>query len=108
MDDKTFKTIEKRLVRLEKAVFSEKTGKSATRPATGKKLEGPSGGVRFLVSQGFFRSKRSLADVRAALAKNDYHYVAPVVQTALDRQSTRTGLLATFKEAGKKLYVNRK
>jgi hypothetical protein len=64
--------------------------------------------VRFLISQGFFRTKRGLADVRAALAKNDYQYVAPVVQTALNRQATRTGPLATFKEGGKKMYVKRK
>ena len=108
MDDKILNTIDQRLARLEKAVFGQKKGKSTTRPAARKNFEGPSGGVRFLVSQGFFRTKRGLADVRAALTKNDYHYVAPVVQTALNRQSTRTGPLATFKEGGKKMYVNRK
>jgi hypothetical protein len=108
MDEKTLRTIDERLVRLEKAVFSQKKGKSTTRLAAGKNFEGPSGGVRFLISQGFFRTKRGLADVRAALAKNDYQYVAPVVQTALNRQATRTGPLATFKEGGKKMYVKRK
>ena len=101
-------TNEQRLARLEKAVFGQKKDKSTTRPTPGKNFEGPSGGVRFLVSQGFFRTQRDLADVRAALAKNDYHYVAPVVQTALNRQATRSGSLATFKEGGKKMYVNRK
>ncbi len=101
-------TIEQRLARLEGAVFGQKKGKNPTRPAAGKNFDGPSGGVRFLVSKGFFMTKRGLADVRAALAKSDYHYVAPVIQTALNRQATRTGPLATFKEGGKKMYVNRK
>lgn len=108
MKDKTL-TIEQRLARLEKAVFGQKKGKSSTRPALGKNFEGPTGGVRLLISQNFFKTERSLADVRAALKKNGYHgYVDAVIQTTLNRQSKRTGPLTSFKEAGKKLYVNRK
>lgn len=107
--NQAIRTLEQRIARLEEVVFGQKRkGKTTTRPAAEKKFEGPSGGVRLLVSKGFFWTKRGLADVRAALTKNDYHYAAPVVQTALNRQSTRTGSLATFKEGGKKMYVNRK
>jgi len=104
-------TIEQRLARLEKAVFgrkgqTESTSKSAAKTSN---FSGPTGGVRLLVSQNFFKSERGLADVRAALEKQGYRgYVDAVIQTTLNRQSARNGPLATFKKGGKKLYVNRK
>src|ERR1700676_4529338 len=93
-------TIEQRISRLEKAVFGQKKGKSTMRPATEKNFEGPSGGVRLLISQKFFKSEGGLADVRAALKKNGYHgYVDAVIQTTLNRQSKRTGPLTAFRDA---------
>jgi hypothetical protein len=110
MNDKTL-TIEQRLTRLEKAVFGQK-GESQGRPKSTAKssdFSGPTGGVRLLISQKFFKSERGLVDVRAALEKEGYRgYVDAVIQTALNRQSARNGPLATFKKDGKKLYVNRK
>jgi hypothetical protein len=103
-------TIEQRLARLEKAVFGRKRQPdAAASPAKASDLSGPTGGVRLLLSQKFFKSERSVADVRAALEKEGYRgYVDAVIQTALNRQSARNGPLATFKKDGKKLYVNRK
>lgn len=99
-------TIEQRLDRLERAIFSTKRERKPKSVSTD--FTGPSGGARLLISQGFFKSKRSVADVRKAFEKNDYHYLGAVIQTTLNRLSTRTGPLASFKEGGKKVYVKRK
>ena len=96
----------RRLQRLEKAVFQSKE-KQPPRQAN-QSFAGPSGGVRLLISRGFFKTKRNLADVKKALAKNDYHYGSAQIQTALNRLSTRTGPLAASIEESKKSYVRRK
>ncbi len=97
----------KRIERLEKAVFRKKEKRAATSQQA-EDFAGPSGGVRLLISKNFFKTKKILGDVRKALGKNDYHYGAPQVQTALNRLSTRTGPLAASTEGGKKVYVKRK
>ena len=104
--EKTIREIIARLTRLEKAVFGKKE-KQAMVPRN-QNLSGPSGGVRLLISKFFFKTKRNLGDVRKELAKNDYHYGAAQVQTALNRLSTRKGPLASSTDGGKKSYVKRK
>ena len=99
-------TIEQRLERLEKAVFG--TQKERKHKLLSADFAGPSGGARLLISQNFFKTKRTVADVKSALEKNDYHYVSAVIQTTLNRLSIRTGPLASSKEGGKKVYVKRK
>ena len=106
MDDKTIKKIEDRLTRLEKAVFGPKREQVPDTPAKG--FAGLKGGLHLLISRGFFKSKKALAATRQELEKHDYHYSAAAIQTTLNRLSTRTGLLAAFKEGGKKVYVRRK
>jgi hypothetical protein len=69
MDDKSSKAIEKRLARLEKAVFGSQQRQEVKKPAKG--FGGATGGVRFLISKGQFRSKLGLAEVKTALAKNE-------------------------------------
>jgi len=106
MDDKSFKAIEKRLTRLEKAVFGSKEGQEVKKPAKG--FGGATGGVRFLISKGYFKKKRALAEIRSALAQHDYHYSAQAVHEALKRLIQKGGPLVSLREGGKKLYVNRK
>ena len=106
MPEDHLQEIIERLDRLEKAVFGSQKKHVADTKERG--FTGPTGGVRLLVSQNFFKTKRTLGDVRKALAKNDYHYGAAQVQTALNRLSTRSGPLAASKEGGNKLYVKRK
>jgi hypothetical protein len=103
MDKADLNTIEQRLAKLEKAVFGAKTQKRTKSAVAADTFDGPSGGIRLLLSQDFFRTKRSLADVRAALAKSDYHYVIQVIHTALSRLSRRDGPLVSFKEGKKKM-----
>src|SRR5581483_2468841 len=95
-----------RLTRLETAVFGPR------QKSEGRKIRetdsGPTGGLRALIAQGFFKSKRSLSDCRVALGKQDYHYSSQAVDMALKRLSKRDGPLVSFKEGGKKLYAKRK
>ncbi len=108
MKDKTL-TLEQRLKRLENEVFGDEKQNRVKPTAHVGNFDGPSGGVRQLISQNFFKTERGLADVKAALRKNGYlGYVDAVIQTALNRQSTRGGALASFKQGGKKMYVDRK
>jgi hypothetical protein len=104
MDQPFMRSTDERLTRLEAAVFG---GKGASTKARHAEV-GPTGGLRTLITQGFFKSKRNLADSRAALEKNDYHYSAQAVDMALKRLSKRDGPLVSFKEGGKKLYAKRK
>lgn len=105
MADKTL-TIEQRLARLEKAVFGNKKREDHKKPSKG--FGGATGGVRFLISKGYFKKKRALAEIRSALAQHDYHYSAQAVHEALKRLIQKGGPLVSLREGGKKLYVNRK
>jgi len=106
MDIDPLRKIVKRLERVEKAVFG---ANSKTRPTSAASaFKGATGGARLLLSNGFFNQKKSLSEVRTALAKNGYHYSAQAAQMALSRLSLRAGPLATLKEGGRKVYVKRK
>ncbi len=104
MDDKALKAIGLRLERLEKAVFGgDRT--SVRRP---KNFTGAAGGTRLLISKGFFKQARTAPAVKAELDKNGYVYRISVVQTGLNRLSSRSGPLSAFKKDSKKMYVERK
>lgn len=107
MTDKILKNFDMRLTRLEEAVF-KKTSPSSGTSKKADNFSGPSGGLRYLLSRGFFSEKRFLADVRNALAKNGYHYSVQAAQTSLNRFSKPGGPLVTIKQDGKKVYVVRK
>src|SRR5205085_3008382 len=100
MDNKTL-TIKQRLTRLEDAVFGRKEQPKHARTAKAPDFSGPTGGVRFLISKGSFKKKKTLAEVRTALSDHDYHYSAQAVQMALTRQSGRRGLLTALNEGSK-------
>ena len=106
LDEPTAKEILSRLDRLEKVVLGDKKKRLPSQKK--EEFSGPAGGVRLLVSRGFFKVKRHLGDVRKALTKDGYHYGAAQIQTALNRLSERDGPLVASKEGGKKVYVNRK
>jgi len=113
MDDKTLKTIEKRLARLEKTVFavagltSRKVSPSSSRSG-GSDFSGATGGIRFLTSKQFFKKKKTFSEVRTAMSSHDYNYSAQAAQTALNRLSRAGGPLVALREGGKKLYAERK
>jgi hypothetical protein len=109
MEGKFIKQILKRLDRLEIEVFGNGNQKEA-KPSKGKmkKFKGVTGGIRLLIFQSFFSTKRLFGDIRKELAKNNYYYSAQAVQSALNRLSKLGGPLVALEEGGKKYYVKRK
>src|SRR2546426_562887 len=107
MEDKTIKELTSCIERLEREVFGSGK-KTAKKQGTAPSFKGATGGVRLLISEKCFSGKKTLAEVRDALGKNDYHYSGPAVQMALGRLSTRKGPLLALEKGGRKVYVIRK
>jgi hypothetical protein len=113
MTEDFLKQIGKRLERLEDAVFgragrNKARGDSKARQSKEPHFSGATGGVRFLISKGYFKTKLSLSEVRTALSKNGYHYSKQAVHGALINLSPKGGPLVSLQEGGRKVYVERK
>ncbi len=96
----------RRLEKLERAVFETQKSKPA-KPAK-QDFKGATGGLRLLLSNGFFDRKRFFSEIETELQKQGYHYSKQAVQTPLNRLSRSGGLLVGLKEKGKKVYAKRK
>lgn len=106
MSKTTFDNLISRIEKLEQAVF---TNTSSKPKRDGEQdFDGSTGGLRLLITKGFFGTKRSFSEIKEALAKNNYHYSSQAVQTPLNRLSKSGGPLVSFKENGKKVYAKRK
>ncbi len=105
-EEKTIKDLLTRVKKLEKTVFAENKAK----PKLDNKqiFVGATGGLRLLISKGFFDKKRSFGEIKKALADRDYHYSNQAIQTPLNKLSRIGGLLVGLKESGKKAYAKRK
>src|ERR1700733_5157298 len=103
--------IEKAIRDLERRV-SKLEGKSerAKDPQAIRKGEfvGAAGGLRYLISKGFFGQKRFFAQVRQALTDEGYHYTKQAVQNPLTAMSKASGPLVSLKEGKRKVYATRK
>ncbi|MCR4314050.1 MAG: hypothetical protein NUV84_02270 [Candidatus Uhrbacteria bacterium] len=97
---------ERRIALLEGAATSMAPKKSASPAKTD--YFGATGGVRYLISQGFFKEKRDLSTVREQLGKEDYHYSRQAAHEALKTLSKPACPLVNLKEGKRKTYVERK
>lgn len=104
--NKIFQALIKRLERLEKAVFA--IGKKPLKNMSEDNFSGPTGGVRFLVSENFFGKKRALSETIHALSGHGYHYSKQAIHQALTYLSNSSGPLVKLKEKGSNFYVGRK
>ncbi|MEK7601353.1 MAG: hypothetical protein AAB480_02375 [Patescibacteria group bacterium] len=102
------KALSERISKLEKAVFGRTRAQRIVHSKVEDDYRGATGGVRLLIDDKFFASKRGLGDTRAALAKHNYHYSVQAVHITLNRLSKPSGPLVVFKEGGKKVYAQRK
>jgi hypothetical protein len=100
-----------RIEALERAVF----GSGATlgiKPKSSAKsaasFEGATGGLRLLLSHGFFDRRRRFFEIEGELNKHGYHYSKQAIQTPLNRLSKQSGPLVGLKEQGHKVYAKRK
>ncbi len=105
-----YNSIIKRLDRLEKYVFSSsnegklREGKKVHR----SNFSGPTGGLRFLVSRRFFKTKKNFSDIRTELEQHGYHYSPQAVDAGLRRLSKLRGPLVAVRQGRKKMYGERK
>lgn len=104
--DKALRDLEARVEKLESAVFA-RTRKGAAKIES-MNFRGATGGLRFLVSKGFFGRKRAFGEITEALAGHGYHYSKQAVQTPLNTLSRPSGPLVALREGGRKLYAKRK
>ncbi len=102
------KQIFERLEKLEKVVFSKREKVTRLPLKEDKSFRGATGGLRLLISKGFFNSKKPFAEIKKELANQDYHYSDQAIQTPLNNLSKSGGPLVGFKEGGKKVYAKRK
>ncbi|MCF8478316.1 MAG: hypothetical protein K9G60_14910 [Pseudolabrys sp.] len=89
-----------------KAVKGTKPTKRTSSP--GDQFKGSTGGLRLLISKGFFDSRRKFSEIEAELNKQGYHYSKQAIQTPLNRLSNQSGPLIGLKQGGHKVYVKRK
>lgn len=104
------KQIFERLEKIEKAIFCNKKqdviqkGKQKGE----QNFKGATGGLRLLISKGFFDKKQTFGAIKGRLAEEDYHYSDQAIPTPLNNLSKSGGPLVGFKEGGKKVYAKRK
>lgn len=103
--EKSLDSFEKRLKKLEEAVFNQKT-KSDNRT---KKYKGLVGGINFLIDNGFFNKLRTANEVHAELKKEGYYHRLQAVDTTLRRDFVgKKKILARDQENGVWKYALRK
>lgn len=107
MDEESYKDVIRRIERLEKVVFADRA-KPDAKKVDSKKYKGATGGVRFLIEEGFFNHKRLFGEVCDAASARGYHYSKQAIQEALTRLSTKEKILVAFEEKGKKVYAVRR
>jgi hypothetical protein len=102
--------LRRRVEALEQAVLGTAKVKKemASTPASAENFGGATGGVRFLIAEGFFKNRRSFAEVEKVMQDNGYHYSRQAVQMPLTRLSNIGGPLVALKDRGKNVYVKRK
>ena len=105
-DEKIIAGLISRIEKLERAVFTRKSVKSKTEDK--QNFQGATGGLRYLISKGFFDRKHNFGEIKKGLADNSYHYSNQAVQTPLNNLSKAGGPLVSLKEKGKKVYAKRK
>ena len=100
---KSLNDLMRRVEKLERAVFSGAKAKVAK-----QSFGGATGGLRLLISKGFFDQRRFFSEIESELRKQGYHYSKQAIQTPLNRLSVSTGPLVGLKEKGRKVYAKRK
>ncbi len=100
---------EKRIRELEESILIHGPKQKPRKIRLGKdKYSGLTGGLRLLIEDGFFKSKKDLASVRRRLESKDYYYSRQAVHEVLKAFSKPGGFLVVLKERGKRVYAERK
>ena len=108
MNDHQLKNLAERVKKLETVVFGSQKIKKPSILKIQNDFKGATGGIRLLISKGFFNQKRTFGEITGELGKNGYHYSLQAIQTPLNNLSKSGGLLVSLKNNGKKVYAKRK
>lgn len=108
MPNGDIKDILKRVEMLERVVFNKQTSGKPVAIPPAKQETGLVGGLRGLLRAGFFKSKKTIDEIHAGLAKEGYVYSRKVTGTALKRMAKIGGPLIVLVEKGDKVYIERK
>jgi transcriptional regulator of heat shock response len=106
--------IEQRLTRIEKKIFPEKTEavSSTDEPISkskNKQYKGTSGGIQYLIEQGFFEKPKSMREIFDELKKEGYFYPLQSVDAAIRKEFfIRKRVLIRIKEGKIWLYAIKK
>ncbi len=103
-----FSKIEKRLEKMEKVLFSEKStvGKKTVKQ---KKYSGLAGGIQLLIDNKFLNNPKDVPTIVSELKRETYHYPTESVRTSLSRDFTKKQrILTRILENNKYKYVIRK
>jgi hypothetical protein len=113
--EKEIKEIKAALLRIEQRLGAttgtkrkEGLAPSAPQSADLDDFSGAIGGIRLLVSKGFFKQRRSMGEVIQALSDEGYLYSKQAFQIAVTRLSKTGGPLTAVKQGKKKTYADRK
>jgi len=110
--DKKIRLLSDRVERLERLLTPKSVSPVRRQAAMVSKNEfgGPTGGVRLLFKEGFFKVRRQLSDVMPAMSQRGYHYSSQAVHEALKRLSAVGGPLVSLKKkkGGRRTYAERK
>ncbi len=100
------KQVFERLEKIEKTIFCDRKQDIVQKEK--QSFKGATGGLRLLISKGFFDKKQTFGAIKRKLAEEDYHYSDQAIQTPLNNLSKAGAPLVGFKENGKKVYAKRK
>jgi hypothetical protein len=103
--DSEYASLVARVEALERAVFLIDKPKTTPRKEA---FSGATGGLRLLLTDGFFDRRRRFAEIADELKKRGYHYSRQAIQTPLNRLSTQRGPLVGLNGEGRKEYAKRK
>ncbi len=99
----------RRVEKLERAVFgNSSSGGKPKKTTTEEDFKGATGGLRLMISKGFFDRRCFFNEIETELNKQGYHYSKQAIQTPLSRLSKVGGPLVSLRDGGKKVYVKRK
>lgn len=71
-------------------------------------FSGATGGVRLLISKGFFKQRRQFGEIKSTLQADGYLYSKQAFQNAVARMAKVGGPLTAIKQGKNKVYAERK
>lgn len=99
--DEEFQELKKRVKKLEETIFLKKEVPKSL------KFKGLSGGIRFLIANGFFEVPKSVEEIKKELDRENYYYPYTSIHKIM-KDFVKRKTLTRFKETDVWKYVIRK